>query len=248
MARLAIHDAGASNGITSWELFQLLSTERCVDVYATDYYDRLYLVELREQGWTIVFDVERRPLQAVGGRWVLSMRRPHPWRHPVNRWIQQRVRRDILPMAQSALERKIDQRDPARGSESATSVREVSLFHPRCIQAAAEQHGFHIGRHSVFEPNPYRCHIVRALNVITTKHFSSDQVRRGIEALAHNIEPGGLVILGRSIDEEDGRLRATAFSVDGSQLTAAWHLHGGYEDLELASAARVLCEATAVSG
>lgn len=235
---LVVHDVGASNGITSLELFELLAHDGTVELYATDYYDRLYLVTLPEQVWTVAFDVERRPLQAVGGRWVLSLRHRHPWRHPINRWLQHRVRQCILPKAEAALERYLDRAGQVPDNETAL-VREVSLFHPKCIELARRNTAFHYGRHDLFQPNPYRCHIIRALNVLTTKHFSEEQVVRGIEQAADNLESGGLIVLGRSLDEEDGRLRATAYAIHGSHLSEVWSLNGGYEDAALALKARL---------
>ncbi len=159
---LVVHDVGASNGITSLELFELLSRERKVEVHATDYFDRLYLVTLHDENWTIAFDVDRQPLQAVRGRWVLSLRRPHPWRHPVNRWLQQRVLRDVVPQAKLILDQCLDHTDDSCLEDSRYFFREVSLIHPQCIDLASRESAFHIGQHDLFQASCVRSHVVRA--------------------------------------------------------------------------------------
>jgi hypothetical protein len=235
---LVVHDAAASNGITSLELFELLQRRRRVELHATDYYDRLYLVTLSEGRWTVAFDVDRQPLQAIGGRWVLSLRDPPPWRYPVNRWLLRRVRGGVLPRAAAALEHYLE-RDGKALRDDTRQVRVVSLFHPKCVERAARDAAFHCGRHDLFQPGAVRAHVIRALNVLTTKHLPPRRVLRGIEQLAGSLAPDGLLVLGRSLDEEDGRLRATVYTVKDSHLFQVCALDAGYEDADLALQARV---------
>ena len=114
-----------------------------------------------------------------------------------------------------------------------SQVRKVRLFHPVCVETARSTQDFRIGQHDLFDGNPFRCHVVRVMNALTTHHFPAEQIQRAMKACVSNLVSKGLLILGRSVDEEDGRARATAFEWDGRALTPVWDHNGGYESIEL---------------
>lgn len=226
---LIVHDVGCSSAISSLELFDRLIRERPTEVHASDYFDALYLVRVPTTDWTVVFDATYEPLQLVGRWLVLSARTPAPWRYPVNRLAGRSACRRLLPVARELLRKHLG------GDQDVAAVREVSLFHPRAAGRARESAGFLLNRHNLFEPNSVPAHVVRAMNVLTTNHFSEEQVRIGIRACAANLLPGGLLILGRSIDEEDGRARASAYHIGrgGGGAEEVWRSNEGYERPDL---------------
>jgi hypothetical protein len=65
------------------------------------------------------------------------------------------------------------------------------------------------------------------MNILTPHHFDEARIRDGIRMCVQNLVEGGLLILGRSIDEEDGRTAATAFEWTGRRLFPVWDLHEG---------------------
>lgn len=221
---LVVHDVGASNGITALELFRRLNAQRLAEVHASDWYDCLYLVSVPGSGWKVVFDSQGEPLQIVGGKWVLPSARRPLWRHVVNRALQHWAVRKILPIAARIL---------SQGDAAGASVRRIPLFHPECLREAGKGQGFHLGRHDIFGSDSFPCHIVRALNLLTTKHFPADRVVCGITRLARGLMPEGWMVLGRSVDEEDGRFRGTVFVLQNQRLEPLWHLNEGYEDIDL---------------
>jgi hypothetical protein len=229
--QLTLHDMAASNGITSLDLFRRLSKDRTVTVHATDYFDALWMVDLPGERWTVVFDVDRRPLQVVGSGFVISCRQPPPLRYPVNRMLRTWLMKRVVPSAQARLTYGAEPDGPG-GVGMAAGVRRVPLFHPECVIEARSERGFHLGRHDMFQPNPHPCQVVRILNALTPAHFSPDRVTAGIRAGATNLARGGLLILGRS-PEDDSRTRATAFEWTGETLATVWELNGGYEWPEL---------------
>lgn len=218
---LTVHDIGASSAITSLEFYQTLASDRPVAMTASDYFDTLSLVALDEGRWTVAFDSLGRAIQTTGWGSVFSSR-PYAWRYALNRVAQFWVNQRIIPRAKEIL---------THGPF--TAVSQVPLFHPEALAFARLQTAFRLRRHDIFEPNPVPCQIVRAMNVVTPKHFTVEQTRAAIQASVYNLEPGGWLILGRSIDEEDGRLRATVYEWTGEQLQPLWNHHDGYEWPEL---------------
>ena len=80
---IAIHDVGASSGITSLDL--LGSCEQAgldVSMHATDLYDHLLAVPVRG-GWTVIFDSDGQPLQYIAKSWVLSARNGESRKLPI---------------------------------------------------------------------------------------------------------------------------------------------------------------------
>jgi hypothetical protein len=225
---VVIHDMAASNAITSLELFNTLVARRRVILHATDYFDALFIVTLKNSPWTVVFDVDHNPLQIVGYGLVISARRGELLRHPVNRVVQALLSQTVLPHASATLTAAA--RMSANSVDSGESqVRKIRLFHPLCVAAARTTQNFRIGRHDLFQANPIRCHVVRVMNALTIHNFSAEQIQRAIKACVSDLIPGGLLILGRSADEEDERPRVTAFEWSGKTLTPVWDHNGGYE-------------------
>ena len=232
-AELTIHDMGASNAITSLELYQRLSIDRPVRLVASDYFDHLTLVEVTHPQWfpttwTVAFDSLKAPIQTTGMNSTFG-NRPYPLRYALSRLIQAWVKRNVVPLAQHLLDKN--------GPES---HEQVSLFHPEAVQLAQRDAQFQLTRHNVFIPNPVPSQIVRAMNVLTPKHFTPQQTSDAIHASTHNLAEDGWLILGRSIDEEDGRLRATVYQWSRGQLKPEWHYNEGYEwpDLVTQASAR----------
>jgi len=225
-SELVIHDVGASSAITSLELYRRFQEDRPIRLVASDYFDQLTLVELPQNQWlraqwTVAFDPQQRPIQTTGLGAAFGTRL-YTWRYALSRLVQHWVNWRVIPAAQRLLE---------RGPSEA--IQRVSLFHPEAVAQSKRDPQFQLIRHDMFQPNPVPCHIVRALNVITPDHITPEQIQVAIRASTHNLIEGGWLILGRSIDEEDGRLRATVYQWTDGQLVPQWHQHEGYEWPEL---------------
>jgi hypothetical protein len=75
--------------------------------------------------------------------------------------------------------------------------------------------------------------VVRVMNALTPNHFDVERVREGVAACASNVVEGGMFIVGRSVDEEDARVQATAFIRRQSSLVPYRDFSEGYELKEL---------------
>jgi hypothetical protein len=229
---LIVQDFACSNGITSLDMYRLLSERRDVVVYATDYFDAIWIVRLPESGWAVVFNADSRPMQFVGKQFVISASHREPYKYPVNGVLRSWLMRCVLPRATQELEnyRYLSGEDPRANSV----VSRVRLFHPLCLEAQKVVQNFRLGQHDLFKASPTRSQVVRVMNALTPHHFSASRIKLGIRACLACLEPGGLFILGRSAEESHGEPRATAYEWDGEHLMPLWEVNGGYEWPELA--------------
>jgi len=226
LSSLVVHDMACSNAITSLDMHLTLSERRHVVVHATDYFDALWYVTPDGSRWTAVFDADRQPLQFVGRRFVISAAHREPRKFIANVVLRAILMRTVLPKATELLEANARVTD-AYAKELA--VRRIRLFHPLSLQAADVDTNFRVGRHNLFEPSPIRSHVVRVMNALTPHHFNGERIRAGIRACLRSLEPGGVLILGRSAEEDRGKPRATAYEWDEGRLTPLWGVNGGYE-------------------
>jgi hypothetical protein len=226
---LCVHDLAASSGISSLELFRALDASRRVELHFSDLYDRLHVVRVPDSNWDVVFDSAGHALEYVGHGFALSASKGESRRHPVNRLLKRMLDRSLLPRADQLL----DLPQIRKGGSSNEHVRDVLLLHPECLRALDEFPNFEFRRHDLFTPLQGRYHVLRAMNIFNPGYFAPEQIAAGVGACAGSLEDGGLFVIGRTIEEEDGRTRATAFERNGKSLSPIWDFNGGAENKSL---------------
>lgn len=196
-ASIAVHDMAASDGVTSLDLFNLLSEAIPeVRVRSSDYYDTLWAA--RRGPFHIFYDKDRTMMQVALGPFALRNRRANL------------LLARVLSPDMEALER-------------------ISLLHPNVISKAKTDARFTVASESFFEPEQARYDIVRVMNALGERNFPRPQVERAVSAIAPTVADGGLLVLGRSADEIDGRSQATIFQRLGERFVGLCDLAGGYE-------------------
>lgn len=105
----------------------------------------------------------------------------------------------------------------------------VSLFHPDVIAKTKSDGRFMATRDDFFSPSPVRYDVVRVMNALGTRNFPRLQIERAVTAVAKTVVDGGLLVLGRSADELDGRSQATIFQRLQNEFIAVADMAGGYE-------------------
>lgn len=230
---IAIHDLACSNGITSLDMYGALADQFPVSVLATDYFDALWMVTPDQSAFTVVFDADRKPLQFVGRGMVISASHREPYRYPLNKLLRAVLMKFVLPSANQLIGQHAESAAAGDTDSDTRSIRQVRLFHPKCLAAAGQAIDFRLARHDLFAPVSKQYQVVRVMNALTPHHFDASRVRAGIRIAASQVEPGGLLVLGRSSEETDGAARTTAYARDGDRLTSIWTLNDGYEWPEL---------------
>jgi len=223
-----VHDMAASNAVTSLAMFRTLQRSRRIRVHASDYYDAIHVLTFSDTRWRVVLDTDLRPLQFVGYRLVLSATRPESLRYPINRIVQ--------AYAKYRLSSRLNSDQLQRGElPNGATLRRVMLFHPAAMLAADTEQKFTLARDDLFAPQPRPVHVIRVMNALTRRHFPDPRIAAGIRAVSRNLVDGGLLVLGRNVDEENGQLRATIYARTGTSLTPVEHLGDGYEHSHLAT-------------
>jgi len=228
--RIRIHDMAASNAITSLELFEYLRDREAVLVKASDYYDRLHVVNVGGR-WRVAFDVDRKPIQYIGRRMMVCARRPDPDAPTVDTIVKPALQAALLPPALAALQRALDdmRADPMQTDQ----YHQMSLFHPRCRSEAATDTRFELQRDDLFSPAPYRYDVVRVANALSTDFMSEARIVAGVRAVAATIVEGGLLVLGRNAAGGDGPARGTIFVLNRDRLTPLADVSDGYQHKEV---------------
>jgi hypothetical protein len=228
-ATLRVHDLGVSDGTTSVELHaDLKACWADVSLVMSDAFDRIWVVRRPASPWTCVLDADLRPLQYYSRRFVLPADPPPSWRIPLNRLVRARVVKREGP-------RFLEIADLLRsGGESASlppgvTAERILLVGRAAAALLAKDPGVTFVRHDATRPLSGRFHLVRAMNVLNRAYFDEATLRRAIGHVRDALEPGGVFLAGRSIDEQDGRTAATVFVRTGDRLEVRRRFNEGSE-------------------
>ncbi|HYC77517.1 MAG TPA: hypothetical protein VEI02_07805 [Planctomycetota bacterium] len=226
---LAAHDVGVSDGTTSVELFSALAPVwPRLRFTMSDYFDAVYVMTRDGDRWAGVLDAELKVIQFFGRGFVLSpLSPPRKW-HPVNRILLDRLRRDLEPaLLDAARDLRLDV-DPPR-APAGWSVERVPLVRREALELVRTDPRARFVRHSVLDPLPEPADFIRAMNVLNRGYFGADDLRRAASRLVDGLTPGGVLLIGRNVDEEDGRTAATAWVKGPRGLERVARFHGGSE-------------------
>jgi hypothetical protein len=215
---VSVHEMGASNAITSLELFERLRHRAGLAFRATDFFDALHVVGLPRSRWRVVFDADGRPLQFVGRRLVLAADRDAPEDPPPDRSIRRKLMAAVAPRAAQIM------REAAPGD---LRVERIRLFHPRCLETERLDSRFVLGRDDIFDPAAGLYDVLRVMGV--ERKFSPDRVAQMLRAVGAHVADGGLLVLGFNRDYNDARVPTTIFQRHGRRFAAVRDIAGGYE-------------------
>ncbi|MGH9530551.1 MAG: hypothetical protein ACRD2S_11615 [Terriglobales bacterium] len=209
-----VQDRAVSHALTSLEWAERLFQAFPLTLFEAS--DALFsLIKLSLPGRkTYVFEPNGQPLQYINWPFVVSLQRPGSWRYPINRLIAARAKRrfDQLLLPDGWMESK---------GEAAYQVAKISCVHPRALQFSKRNPRFQLEARSVFECLPDSCDVLRTMNILNMSYFSTDRLIEGINAAFHSLKPGGIWIVGRTLEKD--------FS---NQVTLLRKEHGGWKVLD----------------
>ena len=190
---LRIQDRAASHGLTSFEWAEpVLQAFPRAEFEASDVLLYLFKVSL-PSGEAYIVEPDGKPLQYMKPPFVVSLHYRESWRYPVNRAIARNARRKFQQLPDHWMERS----DPAR-----YTVTKIPFVHPEARSFGAKNPRFQFRMRSVFDHTPGACHVLRTMNIFNKSYFSPEQLAEGANAAFHSIKPGGIWILGRTLEED----------------------------------------------
>ena len=233
--KLAVEDWAASDCLTSSEwartLFPLFPQ---VSFIASDLL--LFLVEAGEAHTEkrFIFEPEGNPLQYVNPPFVVRLGQPEPKLFPLN-WLlylsaQRRWR--SAKNSWSLPESWKDSLTEESWKQGKFEFRKLSLIHPEAVQLTHEDARFAVRRHSIFEPSARINHVIRSMNIYNRAYFSEEQLRLGARCVGESLFPGGIWIVGRTIDESASTHEVTVFQKQSSGELQVLHRVGPGSEIE----------------
>jgi hypothetical protein len=212
--KLLVEDWAASDCLTSNEWARALTPLfPQLNFLASDLL--LFLIEAREAGTEkrFIFEPAGSPLQYVNPPFVVRLGQPEPMVFPLNwllyrsalrRWRHVRKSWNIPEHWKDSLTQ-----DPLH--QGKFEFRKLLLIHPEALQLASEDLRFALHCHSIFEPSARVNHVIRSMNIYNRAYFSEAQLREGVRCVGESLLPGGIWIVGRTIDKNASTHEVTIF-------------------------------------
>jgi hypothetical protein len=238
-AELEAEDWAASSCLTSAEWAEsLFLALPAVTLRASDL--TLFLIEAEQSnGDAFVFEESGALLQYNHGPFVVRMVPPEPvmvawnyWQgrraasHFARLWKQWRIPVDWLDQ---------DLLRPARSEfrQGGTVFRRIPVVHPEAVTLALSQSRFRIARHSAFEALASPVDIIRTMNIFNNAYFAPQRLAEGAHAVWRSLKPGGIWIVGRTIQEAAGGNppvhQVSVFTRTGTGFSTLWRRGPGSE-------------------
>jgi len=224
-APLAIEDRAVSHALTSWEW-----AERLLAIFPQARFEAsdilLELIELSCGNEAFVVEPNGRPIQYVRPPFVVSLQHQEPRRYPLNRLVAARAKKRFANLAL-----------PVGWMEQAQSgawkIRRIPYIHPHARELSRRNPNFQVRLRSVFEISPVPCDVLRTMNIFNRSYFSDQELRNGFGAVHRSLAPGGLWMIGRTL-EEDFSNHATLFRRQDQGWEVLERIGGGSEMEEFA--------------
>jgi hypothetical protein len=129
---------------------------------------------------------------------------PESWQAPLNRVLyNSAVKRwrelsSIWPLPEAWL----DLRNEDKLEREGCLIRKLPLIHPQALWLARREPRFSVRSQSIFETAPAACHVIRSMNILNRAYFSEKQLAQAARSIVESLHPGGIWILGRTINDE----------------------------------------------
>jgi hypothetical protein len=120
-----------------------------------------------------------------------------------------------------------------RPQGSGYQVVSIPYVHPEAAALARADSRFRFCRRSVFERTHLACHVIRTMNIFNRSYFSAERLAEGYRAIFDSLQPGGIWIVGRTL-EEDLTNHATFFRRREHDWEVLDRVGGGWEMEEMA--------------
>jgi hypothetical protein len=198
-SQLRVQDRAASHGLTSWEwaeeLFRIYPS---AELEGSDALLYLFKVVL-PTGELYIVEPGGQLLQYIKPPFVVTLHYRESWRFPINRAVAARAKRKFAALNLPPGGPEIWMKDP---DPSRYAVSRIPFVHPEARMFSQRNPRFQFRSRSVFEHTPAACHVLRTMNIFNKSYFSAEQLSEGVSAAFHSLKPGGIWIVGRTLEED----------------------------------------------
>jgi hypothetical protein len=203
---LLVEDWAASACITSAEWFtSLVQIFPALKMVASDLH--LYLVEvILPTGDSFVVEAEGHPLQYLKPPFVIPLHRRETAKLPVNRWLQARAHTCFAELkSRGMFEFFRLEEGPEEWTRPPIRFRRIPLTHPAAVALSCASPEFQVESHSVFEPRELEsCDVIRSMNIFNRSYFDEPRLLQGLGSCWASLKTGGLLLVGRTVEEGKG--------------------------------------------
>ena len=196
LALLSVQDRAVSHGLTAKEFAdRIFKNFPEAQFEASDLLLGLVELSLDETGEVFVTEQSGTALQYIKPPFVVALHHPEPLRFPVNRWVASRARRRFQGL-------NLPEGWTKTTGGAGYKVRPISYIHPEVRKLTDQNPHFQFRVRSVFDRTPAACHVLRTMNIFNRAYFSEKQLVEGAAAVHESLQPGGLWIVGRTLEED----------------------------------------------
>jgi hypothetical protein len=174
----------------------------------------LFLVQVCLPGdESYIMETSGEPLQYIRPPFVIRLSPPEPKTLALNSFIGNRGRAKFesirhswrIPAAWLATE------EGAAIEQPPYVFRKIPLIHPNAQALRLNCARFAIRRHSVFEPEDRQCNVIRTMNIFNLAYFPKARLLEGARAVWSSLRPGGIWIVGRTVQDNPPIHNASIF-------------------------------------
>jgi hypothetical protein len=227
-AAVAAHDWAASSCLTSAEWAQtLFAALPRASLSASDLV--LFLVEVTlPNGDVFVVEPHGHALQYIRPPFVIRLNPPEPFLFLINRLIGRRAAARLAAHDVEIPDAWLDADDEELALPAAR-LRKMPVTHADARALAAADPRFRICRHSAFEPLAEPADVIRTMNIFNRDYFAAGRLADGVRAVWSSLRPGGIWIVGRTLEKKRRRNDVTIFAKSEHGFDVVERLGAGSE-------------------
>jgi hypothetical protein len=232
---IVMHDMAASDCMLSmhWAM-QTFARFPGARMTASDVF--LYLVEaVSRSGETYILEPDGTPIQYTRAPFVIPLQSREHSAYIANAVMRSWARRHTRAVQSHAASVEWATLPDYRVVKiGCWSFQQIPLVHPAAL-SFAENGRFRIAYIDALCAQPWKCDVIRAMNLYQPHRLRFEEIQRGIRAALYALNDGGIFIAGRTIENGTQRNDATVFQKSGGSVRVMERLGNGFEFEDLAT-------------
>lgn len=228
---IQVHDWAASTGVLSVEWAkQTLAHFPHAALTASDYF--LFLIEAQNSaGETYILEPDGTAIQYIKPPFVVPLVGKERIIFVLNRLAMAWARRAVDELKRLAKQLQWNS-IPDRQTYflGKWGFRQINLIHPEAQRLAADNERFRVVQHDAFCKLAQPCQVLRVMNFYNPRIWGYQKTTSGIRAALESVADGGLLILGRTLENKQLRTNnVSIFQKTGTGVALLERLGAGFE-------------------